>query len=174
MSLKHLNWKIMLLILVLVLGALLGGQKLYLDHYLAPNLARSLNQVEGLDSFELTGDGLLTVQFSAEADFVSAYQKVASLTYETYGPQKAAIRIENTAGEDLAAQAADLNLIIAQVIRTQEFSLLEVRLKELAGENNLDAARAVVDGDNLYLELKKGDAAFYQVTPLEIESGDKP
>ncbi len=152
--------------LVMTLGVLLGGEKLYRSTIVDSPLMSNLGAIRGVRQASLQGS-VVTVRPQSGADLMTVYQAVATSAARALGHAPAKIVLQSRSNATLNQLADNAAFVIAQAEATGQFVSMKHSLEQQA---QADGARATVelDSHHVYITWHQQHAVLYDVQPIEI------
>ena len=152
--------------LVITLGALFAGQRLYHTAVVEKPLANQLGSIIGVRQAYLQG-GNLIVRLKPKSNLMTVYQRVTANAALTLGHVPSQIEIIGKPNNSLKSLANNMAFVVAQGEATGQFVAMKGDIQSLAARAGA-SARVELDPHHLYLTLKEGHHILYDVIPLSI------
>ena len=152
--------------LVMTLGVLLGGEKLYRTTIVDSPLMSNLGTIQGVTHANLQGD-VVTVRVKNGADLMTVYQSVTTAATRALGHAPTKIVLKSHSNATLNRLAENAAFVIAQGEATGQYVAMKQSLKAQAAT---DGARAAVelDSHHVYITWHQQQSVLYDVQPIEI------
>jgi len=180
LNLRQMRWPVVLAALVIALAGLFGTDHLVKSKTVDQPLQQALAGVDGLASYQLQrvgGKQEISVRLAPAADLKETYTAVDQQVQQILQTAPYLIRVEDQRSEDFARVANRLDLFVQEGVSTGQFAEMAERVEAEAVSLGAEA-QVAVDGERVYLSLRKGDDYLHSVverpqypTPLVVEGG---
>ncbi|MEW8978338.1 MAG: hypothetical protein AB2385_08025 [Symbiobacterium sp.] len=165
MNLRQLRWPVVLAALAVTLGGLFGGSQLVKSRTVDQPLAAALASVDGLDSYQVERVGdiqEIRIAPGPGASLRATYTAVDRQARQILAGAPYTIAVADRRGAALAAVATRLDLYVQEGVATGAFVAMADRI---AAEVEALGAEAdvAVDGERVYVTVRKGDEYLYSV-----------
>ncbi|WP_027339200.1 hypothetical protein [Halonatronum saccharophilum] len=163
---KGIKIKGVLIILVLTLAILFGGNRL-IDRYKVNNsLQNNLIAIEGLEDVNMdksNGRYDFELSLGSKGDLEVIFLESKEKIEETLKGESYRIKFKDSESDTLKEVYSGINLALYEAIETGEFVKLGDRIEENKAIYNLDRGEVRVDKDYIYLVLGYEEENLYRV-----------
>lgn len=177
MNLQQIRWPVVLLVLALSLGALFGAGSILKMTTVDRPLKEALSQAAPVDSYTVQRTGgrhQITVRLKQSADLKAAYGALDTAVGQVLESEPYAISVEDRRTPELEQVAKRLDLYVQEALVTGQFATMADRVEAEARKAGA-VAEVGVDGQRVYVALRKGDAYLYSVVerprPAALKEG---
>jgi hypothetical protein len=171
MNLHQIRWPVVLLALAVSLGGLFGAGFLLksqtVDQPLHEMLARA-PQVESYTVVRSDDRQTITVRLKEAADLKKAYGDLDQEVRKILKAVPYEIKVEDRRTPELEQAAQRLDLYVQEALATGQFATMAERIEAEAAKVGARASVAV-DGQRVYVSIRKGDGYLYEVVQRTTE-----
>lgn len=163
---KKIRINIVVLVLIISLLAIFGGQYIINFIYLEKQYrekALSIRGIEDLRVEDLDKTQIIYLTLDAEVDLPEAYHQVNELTQKMI-KGSFSLRIENKhMSPGMKELYSQMHFAIYEAIAVGKFTQMAAQLQEIADMSQVKKLDIKVDSDNIYLKIVKDNEVFCQV-----------
>lgn len=171
MNLQQIRWPVVLLVLGITLGGLFGAGFLLKSQTVDQPLREMLAQVAQVESYTIkpVGDQQeITIRLKDSADLKEEYARLDGEIRRILKSVDYAIKVEDRRTPELEQAAKRLDLYVQEALVTGQFATMADRVEAEAQKVGA-GAQVTVDGQRVYIAIKKGDAYLYSVVARNTE-----
>lgn len=171
MNLQQIRWPVVLLVLAVSLGGLFGAGYLLKSQTVDQPLRAMLDKATHVESYSVARVGdrqEITVRLTEAADLKTAYAELDQQVGTLLRAVSYEIKVEDRRTPELEQVASRLDLYIHEALVTGQFATMADRVEEEAGKVGA-AVRVGVDGQRVYVAIRKGDAYLFTVVERPAE-----
>ena len=166
MKLSIRDFAVILIVAVVTVALLWGGQRIYRNSAIQSPLIRSIETVPGVRSATLTALGGLKVQFQPYANLMVAYQAVESRARLALNRVPNVI-VESAGDGKLSALANQVRLVVAQGEATGQYVAMSQQIATVARQAGA-RERMTLGNYNVFVTLWANGHYVDQVIPLGL------
>ena len=155
--------------LVMTLGVLLGGEKLYRSTIVDSPLMSNLGSIRGVSHAHLNGT-VLTVRVQNGADLMTVYQNVTASAARALGHAPSKVVLQSRSDASLNRLADNAAFVIAQAEATGRYDAMKQSLEAQAQQNGAQAT-VELDSHHVYITWHQQHSVLYDVQPIQIGGG---
>lgn len=179
MNLQQIRWPVVMLVLAITLGGLFGAGFLLKSTTVDQPLKEMLSKADGIESYNVqrTGEAHeITVRLKESADLKGSYGAIDKEIRTLLNTVPYKITVEDRRSPELTQVSKRLDLYVQEALATGQFATMADRVESEAQKMGA-VAEVAVDGQRVYVALKKGEAYLYSVTertqdrPMALKEG---
>ncbi|MCY0898232.1 MAG: hypothetical protein OWU33_04745 [Firmicutes bacterium] len=152
--------------MVMTLGVLFLGQRLYQSLAVKSPLLTSLGAITGVRQASVK-ENAVTVTLAPDADLMAVYQAVSQSATRLLGHPPARIVVVSHPDTTLTTLAENVAFVVAQGEATGQFVAMKNTILSMAQRDHV-SARVELGTHHLYLTFRDGRDVLYDVLPLTI------
>ncbi|GAB6098681.1 hypothetical protein JCM16358_05600 [Halanaerocella petrolearia] len=163
---KHINFKLLALVLVLSLVFFFGGSYLFDSYKINRALQEDLVAIDGVEGVtinKLDSEYKLTINLADVSNLQQVFLKIDERVKKSLTEEEYRLKFSSQGSSEFEKLYNKVNLALYEAIKTGEFVQLEDRLVDYKEGYNLKQAQVQIDTDHIYLSLAKGDQEIYKV-----------
>lgn len=163
---KGLKIHIILLACVVTLAVVLPGQRILHQRRVEEPLLEQIRQIPGVTDARLKVNGdrqSLVLELDADADLRNSYVAARGLAQKRLGEALQGVEIRDNRDQSLIDSFYLMHFYVQQGIATGLFTTMADGIDAIADQTGLAYHRVFVDGDNVYLQLCRGDRHLYEI-----------
>lgn len=172
-NLQNLRWSVIVMTIGVTLAVLFGGGYLIRMQAFDQPLERALRADSQVASVQLLRDGnvrLIQVKLKETGDLEGGYTSLDKTIRRQLKAAPFQLVLEDRRTAELEQLLKRSNLHVQEALVTGAFAQSADRVAAEAARFGAEA-RLTVDGNRVYLELRKQDAYLYSVTDRRTDSG---
>lgn len=150
---------------------LFGGWSLYKQKALAAPLSDAAVTVPGVEQAGkpvIEKDRvIISLKLSPDASLRSVYEAIGKEADDVIGSRKLELDIESTPDDVLQDVWSKALFRVAEAMETRNYSDIPEAMQEASGGDSGIEAVTEMDGDNVYITLRRGEAVKFVVLPRE-------
>lgn len=151
---------------LLTLAALWVAERLYVASQVRTPFLAAVRRIPGVAAAGLDGH-VLWLQLKPDANLESVYEAAEA---RAGGQNLAAVRIESRSSAALASVDRELSFVVAQGIATGQYVAMRQQILQDAARAHVGANVSMDRGD-IFLTLRQGGSALFQVIPVGKGAG---
>lgn len=174
MKLSEIKPVQVLLVLLVTLALLFGGQYLYRHYTYDQPLVEQLTAIEGVSDYQVVSENgvrRVMVEMRQVNNLQDTYLEVADTVERIYG-NAPEIVVKDNANEKLEAVWYQSQFAIYQGISSGEFVEMNRQLKAVTSAQTEVELKVFVDADHVYFQTTDGQRALYRV--IDRGQGGEP
>ncbi|GAB6136956.1 hypothetical protein [Halanaerobaculum tunisiense] len=163
---KEINFKLVVLVLGITLGAFFLGNFLINSYQINRALQTDLTAINGVTEVtidELESGYKLQIELTQVDDLQDTFLQIKQRIEESLTEKEYEVTFTSSGDSDLDRLSARTNLALYEAIETGEFVALEDRMTDYKNKYDLDEVKVQIDKNHIYLRLTKNDQEIYQV-----------
>lgn len=167
MRVQGIRIEIVILALLVALAGFFGAQYLIREYWIGQPLQEEILKIPGIIDVELmdSREGLLLqLELQPVSNILATYNQVQSIGEHLIKNEDFSIQFKNS-DQELEAIYFQLHHHIYHSISRHDYVYLQDYLNREGRDRGLDEALFFLDDTHLYLQLVKGDAAYYRIIP---------
>ncbi len=156
---------LVLLALLVTLGLLLGGQKIYQARMIERPVVTRLLTLHYVDEAALVnskGMNTLQVHIKQAGNLKQKYQEIDQIMADQYAKRNYEIDISDRRDPFLQKQLDKLELALYEAIAQNRYMELEQRFAAAAGKGDFEY-QLQIDQQKLYVQISRGDKFLYEI-----------
>lgn len=150
--------------MLLTLGALWAGHRLYQQTTVTSPLVDTFSHVSGVKRATVHSD-TVTVQLNPNANLMAVYRSINNHATTVLGHVPTSIDLVNNTDGSLNGLASNMAFVIAQGQATGQFVTMQTHLLAMAKQAGV-TANVQMGSHHLYLTLRQESHVLYQVIPV--------
>jgi hypothetical protein len=162
---NELKIGLVLLALLIILGVLVGGQKLYNTNLIEKPVSKELSALKYVESVEITNaDHLYQIQVHVRqaGDLKSEYNEINKVVADNIKGRQYEIKIIDKRDEFLQKELQKLELSVFEAIAQNNYLALEQRFDDTANRDHFKY-QLQIDEKKLYVQISQGNNYLYEI-----------
>lgn len=152
--------------MVLTLGVLFGGQRLYQSTVVESPLMSSLGSIEGVSHARIEGN-TVTVQLNGRSDLMTVYQTLVTKATAALGHAPSNVVVVSHPDSALSTLASNVQFVVAQGEATGQFVTMKNTIEKMANQQHVES-NLQLNAQHLFLTFHHHGAVLYDVVPVRI------
>jgi len=162
---KKIDFKIVVLVILVSITLFFGGQLLYQKFYINSPLTQELQAVPGVTAVKIeenNGETVVNIALGSVEDLEKSYLEFKKIVKKKE-TKKVQINILDNPNPLLEELYREMNFSIQEAITKGSFGEMYTRLEDLAREKGLQDWSVSLDQDNIYLQIKEKKNYLYRI-----------
>ncbi|WP_339062801.1 hypothetical protein [Tepidibacillus marianensis] len=157
-----------LIVLVVSLLVLFGGNILYQNFHLEQPVEKAVNQIQGIQFKNMSYDRQkveLTINVKQVNNFADTYHQVQDKIQPLVGGRQLQLHFNNSQDQQLLHAWNQAYFDIAQAMDKQEYSIIPKVVEKIKSQSQLKKVGYGMDEKNVYIDLHDKENSLYFVIP---------
>lgn len=167
---KGIRLKIVVLVLIISLLVIFGGQYILKFLYLEKQFKEKVLSIRGIEDLRienLNKTQKIYLTLDSDVDLKEAYNQVSELSHKML-KQSFSLQIENVNISQQMEEIYDqMHLAIYEGIACGKFTQMAAQIREIADISEVEKLDIKVDSQNIYLKIVKDKQVYCQVVPRQ-------
>lgn len=172
---KNLKWPIIVVAFVITLALAVGGVYLRQKQMVNEPLFLRLSEYEPVQSVDIQKDGnqhVVIVTLDYVDDFGTIHRALNDEITELLGPDRFRLEIVDSRDQALTTAFREVHLALYEGEHRGNFTEMGGQVEITLQELGIADHKIMVDNENIYLQVRQGDAYLYEIVKRQSREKD--
>ncbi len=173
MNFRGIRLPLVLLIAVVTLAAFLGGQMVIAAVTVDKPLTKLLADRAELTTYEIEKNAQpirITIGLKPDADLKSTYDLLDKELAALLGRRGYTIQVIDNRDQTLNDALYEMHFAVREGLTRGNFTEMSAVIERIVKDRAIDSHALWIDDDRLYLQLRHGDSALFEIYPRNTQS----